>query len=316
MNSFLLSVSKKNSVGDLVKYFQETLTVTNRDFKFLTDWKKIEKVVKKYRFEIALFDVLIKSYNFDNELRQLLSKYPDAIKVLPLLLALSNKDSEELVLVEDFLNWNFAEFHFNFREFNGSSEHLDKAARLFEKTGLKNFFLNLSAKSILDYTIGVQVGLDTNARKNRSGHIMEKLIEEEILSYKKSDEITFEVFTQKKFKFLKEKDILYPNELSERKADFLLVKDKNWVNIEVNFYNTSGSKPEEIVNAYTERQRYIKNSGGHFVLITDGLGWRKKTKDNVQNQVKIAFKELDYIMNLHFVKEGYLLKVLKHLENG
>ncbi len=315
MNSFLLSVSKKNSVEDLVKYFQETLTVTNRDFKFLTDWKKIEKVIKKYRFEIALFDVLIKSKNFDNELRQLLLKYPDVIKVLPLLLALSNKDSEELVLVEDFLNWNFAEFHFNFRKFNGSKEQLDKAVRLFEKTGLKNFFLNLSSKSILDYAIGVQVGLDTNARKNRSGHIMEKLIEDRILSYKDSGEISFEVFTQKKFKFLKDKGISCPNELSARKADFLLIKNKNWANIEVNFYNTSGSKPEEIVNAYTERQRYIKNSGGHFILITDGLGWRKKSKDNVQNQVKVAFKELDYIMNLHFVKEGYLLKVLKHLQN-
>jgi len=316
MDKLLLDISEKNNLEELVQYFQDTLTTTNRDFKFLTDWKKIEKAIKKYKFEIAMFDILIKNENFDDELKKLLSKYPDAIKVLPLLLALSKKDSKELVLVEDFLNWNFTEFHFNFLEFSASAEDLNKAVQLFEKTGLKSFFLSLSAKSILDYVIGVQVGLDTNARKNRSGHIMEKLIEEEISSYKKSGEIAFEVFTQKKFKFLKDKSILYPGALSEREADFLLLKGKKWINIEVNFYNTSGSKPEEIVNAYTERQRYIKESGGHFILITDGLGWSKKTKENVQNQVKVAFKELDYIMNLHFVKSGYLLKVLKYLQNG
>jgi type II restriction enzyme len=106
----------KSSKEDIVNKFMETAMTTNRDFHFLVNWKKVEKQIKKYKLELSLFDTLIKSNDFEEELKQILKKYPQAIKAVPVLLALSDKDSN-LVLVKNFAQWDFNEFSFNFNKF-------------------------------------------------------------------------------------------------------------------------------------------------------------------------------------------------------
>ncbi len=46
------------------------------------------------------------------------------------------------------------------------------------KTGIMNLFQEV--KDIHDYLLGVEVGMDTNARKNRSGDIFEKMCQQKI----------------------------------------------------------------------------------------------------------------------------------------
>ena len=294
-----------SSQADVINKFIDTAVTTNRDFRFLVDWKKIEKQIEKYKLELSLFDTLIKSKDFDKELLHLLGKYPKTAEAVPILLALSEKDSN-LTLVKDFLNWDFEEFNLNFKKFSLKRD-MAKIVMLFEESGLKYFFQNMSAKSILDYATGVKVGMDTNARKNRSGNIMEKLLKDKI----KRDSPDYEVYPQKKFKYFKDK-FYVPDELLERKADFILSKAGTWINIEVNFYNTPGSKPGEIVGAYISRQRYIKKAGGHFIWITDGVAWKEKNA-NKQTELKNAFDKMDYVLNLHFVKNGLLKRILNLL---
>ena len=294
-----------SSQVDVIRKFINTTITTNRDFHFLVDWEKVEKQIKKYKLELSLFDTLIRSKDFNEELLNLLKKYPKAIEAVPILLALSEKDSN-LALVKDFLNWDFEEFNLDFNNFS-LKEDAAKIITLFEESGLKYFFQNMSAKSIIDYATGVKVGMDTNARKNRSGKVMERLLVDKI----KRDSPDYEVYLQKQFKSFKDK-FSVPDELLERRADFILLRADTWVNIEVNFYNTAGSKPEEIVGSYISRQSYIKKAGGHFIWITDGIAWKEK-KANKQTELKNAFDKMDYVLNLYFVKNGLLKEILDSL---
>ncbi len=295
---------------EIVREFWKTLLPTNKDFGFLVDWKKVSKQLSEYKFEIPLFNVLIKDKTFDKDLKELLTKYPKSAKVIPLLLAISEKDGKNLVLTEDFLNWNFNISEINFAKFSpDNKDELDKIVEFVDKAGLKKFFLNLAARSIEDYFTGVKVGMDTNARKNRSGKRMEKLLQPKIENYAKK--YGFQCFSQKTFGKLSDK-INVPPSLSSRKADFILTRKDKWINIEVDFFNTSGSKPEEIVNSYADRQNEIKEHNGDFIFVTDGAGWRKENKDQ-QNQVRVAFEKIDFVLNLEFVRRGILEEIIKSI---
>nr|MDO8118539.1 DpnII family type II restriction endonuclease [Candidatus Sigynarchaeota archaeon] len=101
-------------------------------------------------------------------------------------------------------------------------------------------------------------------------------------------------------------DIVFPSELLNRKCDFLLVKNKKFLNIEVNYYEGAGSKPEEIVDSYIERYNEIKKAGGCFIWISDGPVWTI-----AQSQIRKAFDKMPYIFNFFFVKRGLLEGAIK-----
>ena len=84
---------------EIIREFWRTLLPTNKDFGFLVDWKKVSKQLSEYKFEIPLFNVLIKDKTFDKDLKELLTKYPKSAKVIPLLLAISEKDGKNLILI-------------------------------------------------------------------------------------------------------------------------------------------------------------------------------------------------------------------------
>ena len=52
-----------------------------------------------------------------------------------------------------------------------------------EGTGLKKILQNKQIHNLVDYVFGIETGLDTNARKNRSGYIMEQRIATLLRSY-------------------------------------------------------------------------------------------------------------------------------------
>ena len=49
------------------------------------------------------------------------------------------------------------------------------------ETGLFELLENHIINNLYDYVLGVEVGLDSNGRKNRGGHLMEELVEEYII---------------------------------------------------------------------------------------------------------------------------------------
>ncbi|NLA85434.1 MAG: restriction endonuclease [Clostridiales bacterium] len=304
MNPLYFKILKVDSRKAVINKFYDTLIDTNRGYNFFVDWDKVKKNVEKYKIEFNILNTLIGSKNFDTDLKKILTVYPQVVPAIPILLAIRNN---KFKVVKDFIDDDSVTVTYDFSKRNLSSKDIDEIIEFFHKTGLKKFFLEMSSKSIQDYATGVEVGMDTNARKNRSGSAMEivlKPIIDDIISRQKS---SYAMLFQKQFRYLEEKfNFDINSSIRNRKADFIIIKDKSKVvNIEVNFFSGSGSKPQEIVDSYIERQNELRENGFDFIWITDGTGWKEQ-----KNQIEKGFKKIDYLLNLHFVRMGLLEELL------
>lgn len=295
-----LNVENEESV---IEKFHDTLVDTNRSYDFFVDWDKVRKHVEEHKIEFNILNSLIGSKQFDTDLRKILLNYPRVLPVIPILLAIRDLNFK---VIGNFTDKNLDIMTYDFKTRTLTSEEIDNIIGFFDKTGLKKFFLEMGTKSVQDYVMGVEVGMDTHARKNRSGVAMELLLKpiiENIVTKIKGFE---RVLFQKNFKYLETNyDIKVNTSIKNRKADFILIKDKKVINIEVNFYSGTGSKPQEIVDSYIERQNELKNNGFEFIWITDGDGWRGQ-----KNQIHKGFEKIDYLLNLHFLREGLLEEIL------
>ena len=225
--------------------------------------------------------------------------------MIPILIAVRESS---LKVIRDFSDVNMDITEYNFAERNLSELEVKALIEFFDKTGLRNFFENISTKSIRDYVTGVEVGMDTHARKNRSGDAMELVIKPFIESINLKHGNKYIILFQKKFHYLEKKfGIKASASIRNRKADFILINtDKGRViNIEVNFYSGTGSKPQEIVDSYINRQEELKENGFEFIWITDGYGWKGQ-----KNQIEKGFRKVNYLLNLHFVRKGLLEDIL------
>ena len=177
----------------------------------------------------------------------------------------------------------------------------------FVQMGLENLFVNMLNKSTIDYVIGVLVGLDSNGRKNRGGEAFELACEP--LIKKITQKYNLELICQKKFSILSE-HINISEDIANRKADFIIHnKDFSKVlNIEVNFFNGTGSKPEEIIDSYINRQNDLKANNIRFALITDGSCWKQ-----AKNQLSKGFRHLDCLSNYKTLKNGTIEKFIKDI---
>jgi len=294
--------------------FTRNLVPTNRGFNFYVDWENTESY-KEFEVELNALNVLIRvnEHEFKNKFSNLVHKIPSVVKTFPLLFALSKKERKMILkgkdtlkvlenkdLKQDALEFNFIE------KKNYSQDEIEKYISFFEKLGLKNLFQNLLEKSVIDYVIGVLVGLDSHGRKNRGGKAFELACEPIIQKVCSKYNIT--LLVQKQFKYLTENYGLEINEnLANRKADFILIKDNLLMNIEANFYFDAGSKPEEIIDSYSNRNTELKKNSIKFIYLTDGI----KCWGNIdKNQLVKGFKSIDYIINYHMLKERYFEDII------
>ena len=293
------------SLEETIERFHETIIDTNRSYNFFVNWEKVEQHVDKYKIEISILDSLIGSRNFNKDLENILKKYPEVLPVIPILIAVRDA---RLKVIRDFSDADTDIMEYNFTERKLSELEIKVLIEFFEKTGLKNFFENLSTKSIRDYVTGVEVGMDTHARKNRSGDSMELVIKPFIEKINLKHDNRYIILFQKNFNYLQKNfGIKVSASIRNRKADFILINaDKDRVvNIEVNFYSGTGSKPQEIVDSYIDRQEELKENGFEFIWITDGYGWKGQ-----KNQIEKGFRKVNYLLNLHFVRKGLLEDIL------
>ena len=186
-----------------------------------------------------------------------------------------------------------------------SKEEIENYYYFFERIGLKDLCENLAEKSLTDYVIGVLVGLDSNGRKNRGGTAFEDACEPVIKKICEKYNVT--MLSQKQFKKLKDYGFSISEDIANRKADFILIKNNKALNIEVDYFFGGGSKPEEIIDSYINRQHDLDKLNMGFVLLTDGLCWDNKSK----NQLQKGFRNMNYLMNFYLAKNGMLEEVIK-----
>ncbi|WP_051749450.1 DpnII family type II restriction endonuclease, partial [Ureaplasma diversum] len=296
-----------------IKEFVESLLSTNRSYDFFVNWDNIKEVAK-HSVELHAMNSLIRCDDFKNKFYELLDKIPQVITTFPLLFALSKNERLQLeksnneLEINDFSTKTIEKFRFDPTKAKDGLSETDKARyyHFFIKIGLKELFDNIIEQNIVDYVIGVLVGLDTNGRKNRSGIAFESMCEKVIRPICEEYEIT--LFSQKQFSHLSNYDIIVNKYISNRKADFILIKNNIILNIETNFYFASGSKPEEIVDSYINRNQELKENNIEFILITDGNCWDNEDKV----QLNKAFDNIK-IMNYTMADNGYLKETIKEV---
>ncbi len=299
-----LSLYKKHfkikNLDDLIKKFLDSCLESNMTFSYFCDWRKIRENVEKHTYEINILNYLIGVSDVKSKLREILKRNPETLKILPLIIAFRDLD---ITVIRDPENpaETLSRYDFNRREL--SAEDIDNIISFCEKSGILSLFTEFKIKNLRDYLLGVETGLDTNARKNRSGIAME-ILTAPIFNRIKG----IEIYSQKTFKSITNtKKIPKCIGMEERKFDYIIKTKTMCYNVEVNYYSGPGSKPQEIVDSYINRNNELRQSGWGFIWITDGAGcWRNQT-----NQLTKAFKDIDYVLNLSFAKSDILQDILE-----
>lgn len=261
-------------------------------YKYYTDFSKVYKNVDNIKIELNILNSLIGSSNIKNEFISLCNKYPEIIKAIPILLA----KRENEIKVTDIGK----ELIFNFKNPNYS---IEEYAKFMEETGLFDLITNHLINNLVDYVTGVEVGMDTNARKNRTGDVMEDLIESYLV---KSGLIKGKNYFKEMYKRDIEKmfnidlSLISNNGKTEKRFDFVFIKNNIIYGCECNFYSGGGSKLNETARSYktlTLEAKEIPNF--KFVWFTDGTGW-----NSAKHNLEETFDVLDNIYNLADLEQG------------
>ena len=263
-------------------------------YDYYVDFEKIYKLASKYKIELNILNSLIGSENIEEDFKDIIIKYPETLEVIPLLLAVRSNE----IFIKDSVN----EYLFKFNKIIYS---LDDYVMFMYKTGLFDLLQNHIINNLYDYVLGVEVGLDSNARKNRGGHLMENLVESYIVKagYKENVNYFKEMYLsdiEKKWNL--DLSVMSGNNTSTKRFDFVIKTDKQVYVIETNFYASSGSKLNETARSYkmlAEESKLV--NGVTFIWITDGVGWL-----DAKNNLEETFNALDTLYNIDDLDNGVL----------
>lgn len=286
----------KRNFDDWLNNFIDTVA----DWTYYTDFPKVYKNVNDIKVELNLLNSLINSNNIEQDFKNLVNKYPEVLKAVPILLA---KRGNEIRVVDKGENKNF--------NFESRNYTIDEYINFMEKTGLFKLLSNHVISDLLDYVKGVEVGLDSNARKNRTGIAMENIVESFIQEAGFTKDIDY--FKEMKTSEIKERfgiDLKFSSQIesrAEKRFDFVLkVKDSIYA-LEVNFYSSGGSKLNETARSYkllAQEAELINNF--KFIWITDGKGWNQARRN-----LKETFDIMKHLYNINDLNNGILNKIIK-----
>ena len=264
------------------------------DYTYYVDFEKIYKNVDKVKVELNILNSLIGSKNIEEEFQNILIKYPETLECIPLLLAVRSRE----IFVKDEIN----EYLFKFDKMVYSIKDYIKFMR---ESGLFDLLQNHIINNLYDYVLGIEVGLDSNGRKNRGGHLMENLIESYIIKAGYKKDINY--FKEMYLKDIEKKWNLDLSEMSghntsTKRFDFVIKTDKQVYVIETNFYSSGGSKLNETARSYKMlAQESKKVDGVTFIWFTDGTGWISARKN-----LEETFNELETMYNIDDLDNGIL----------
>lgn len=265
-----------------------------------TDFLKVYSNVDKIKVELNILNSLIGSKNIKNDFIKLAEEYPNIIKVIPILIA--KRQSEIKIYDKNNILFNFSNPNHTIFEY----------AEFMEKTGIFNLIKNHIINNLVDYVVGVEVGLDSNARKNRVGKAMENIVEKYL---KNAGLVKNKTYFKEMYKSEIEKRFnidlskISNNGRTEKRFDFVISYKNNIYAIECNFYNSSGSKLNEIARSYKNLALESKDiQGFHFIWLTDGAGW-----DGAKNNLEETSEILNEIFNINDLENNILLELLNNI---
>lgn len=255
--------------------FLSQLKETNQALDFFCDFDKIHSKVNNIKLSLCMLNSLIGATDMRSAVETIWGRDKSAFNVMDILIAVRSEGKKKVLnslgecIVLDSL----------FDSIEGVMEFLNN-------TGLTEILQSRKITNLVDYVFGVETGLDSNARKNRSGHVMENVVSE--------------IFDENAIPYRTE---VYSSEWpeittalgdDEKRFDFVVESTEKIYLIEVNFYSGGGSKLNEVARAYSDIAPKINAVDGfEFVWITDGIGW-----NSAKNKLQEAFNIIPNIYNL------------------
>lgn len=269
------------------------------DYGYYIDFEKVYKNVDKIKVELNILNSLIGSEQIEIDFKNLIEKYPEVLKCIPLLLAV--RASEIHAVDVD------GEYTYNFEKPNFS---IEQYIIFMQKTGLFDLLKNHIINNLVDYVTGVETGLDSNGRKNRGGHIMENLVESFICKTGFVKDKTY--FKEMYIHQILNKWNVNLSSISnkgkmEKRFDFVVKTENMIYGIETNFYRSGGSKLNETARSYKTLAIETKNIDGFtFVWFTDGNGWI-----SARNNLEETFDIMEHIYSIKDMENGIMNEVFK-----
>ncbi len=280
-----------NNADEVFNYLIDNLKETIKTWDYFVNWNKVIRNYQDVEISLNVLNTLIGKKNVEVAAKNLLKEYPKVIAVIPSLLAYRER---KVKLLSNIKNFETTEYDFS------KPIDLDKAVMFLKESGFLKLVSDKTIKSIPDYFIGVEVGLDSNGRKNRSGTSMEDIAEFFIkdICQRKGYEYISQA-TADKIKQKWNKDITVTK--SSKRIDFAVNTPNKLYLIETNFYGGGGSKLKSTAGEYAEIYHQWTNDGHQFIWITDGLGWQ-----STKRPLRDTFDSTDYIINLDMIQKGVL----------
>ena len=260
--------------------FMSQLQETNQTLDFFCDFDKIAANVDNIKLSLCMLNSLIGTTDLRKSVETIWERDSSAFSIMDILIAVRSGGKKVVLnssggsIIIDRL----------FTSVDGVMEYL-------EGTGLADLFRKKKINDLVDYVFGIETGLDSNARKNRSGHVMEGMVAS-ILS-NNGIEFRQEVYSTE-----------WPNLQrvlgdDEKRFDFVIKTSKKTYLIEVNFYSGGGSKLNEVARSYSDIAPKVNSVPGfEFVWITDGIGWK-----SAKNKLQEAYNIIPSIYNITSIKD-------------
>ena len=276
------------SFEDYANEFFSSLLPSNKTYAYFVDWRKIRQTISAYVEEISLLNSLTRVANSarGQHLERMLMKYPRVVEVIPMLIAERAKRGQIDIFdpdLEEFITLDFSAK-------TVCSESARRIAMFCGKVGILNLFAEI--KDAHDYLLGVEVGLDSNTRKNRSGHIFEEMVRAKVSK-----------FLPEGWKVIQNDPDLSLYDSAGKSAAKAKTHDlvlyfgqRPRIVIECNFYNTTGSKPISIAESYPDMEQAAAERELTFVWVTDGPAWRQ-----MREPITRAMQRMSWILNFRML---------------
>jgi type II restriction enzyme len=269
-------------------------------WNYFVNWEKVHRNIKLIEKELNLLNVLIGKENVEGEVYNLIKEYPQVIKAFPFLIAFRET---QVAMLADVTQFIYKDYDFKSREL--PDEDCKDLTAFFMQSGLGDLVKDKHVKNLVDYVTGVEVGLDSNGRKNRGGTMMENIVETFVKNA--CEELGLEYMSQANAKKIKSRwNIDVKVDKSSRNLDFAINKNGQLYFIECNFYGGGGSKLKSTATEYVSMNAYWNAQNITFIWVTDGAGWK-----STQKPLREYFDKADYLLNLEMLKDNILKLLLR-----
>lgn len=266
-------------------------------YDYYVDFDKVVRNVNSIKIELNILNSLIGSKDIEKDFADIIKKYPETLKCIPLLLAVRGSEiyaqDDEGEYLYDFKNKNYT---------------LEQYGVFMKKTGLFNMISNHIVNNLVDYAFGIETGLDSNARKNRGGHQMENLIEKHIIAAGFKENSTY--FKEMNLSNVEKRWGIDLSAISNKgktvkRFDFIIKTDNMIYACETNFYSGGGSKLNETARSYKMLSQESDTIDGFtFVWFTDGIGWK-----SARNNLRETFEVMEHVYSINDLEHGIMEKI-------